>query len=184
LKTTAETRFKNAAMRKSFIDALRAFIGKKTRSQTQRQIDHGEAAMRRLIRTGKDQIGAMRREELGAIDFLWGTEKFGARHVLKRRAQQVAALGGQNGEKVLSKVPTVIMRAKLPEGFENEKKITLCHDGYNVTLSIEAAVDTSRMGRRQRKKTAGIRRAHWVFTAYDISEVRANSRNIKKPRGN
>jgi hypothetical protein len=165
----------------AFIGVLIAFIKKKKSNAIRRQIDEGEAAMRRLIRTGTDQLNAMHREGLGDIDFLWGVEKFGAKHVLKRRAEQVKKFGGQNGEKILLQAPTVIMRAPLPANPETHRRIELSHDGYHVVLSNESAQLTKKLSRARRKQAAKTIRARWVFTAYDISDIRGGRNKKKAP---
>ena len=50
---------------------------------------NGEGAVQKLLAEKQGQVaGAFYRKELGDIDLVWGNEKFGLSHILKRRSEQ------------------------------------------------------------------------------------------------
>ena len=54
----------------------------------------GKAAFKRVKDTHQDAIGAMERDSIGKIDFIWGNKNEGVRHILRKHKKDMGRLPG------------------------------------------------------------------------------------------
>lgn len=83
----------------------------------------GKKAIDKLMKEKKGYIkGAFHRKDIGDIDLIWGNDKMGLKHIIKRRKET-----GQNLEEVLEKMTDVIEKGKLvdSERKDRNKKYTI-----------------------------------------------------------
>lgn len=83
----------------------------------------GKKAIDKLMKEKKGYIkGAFHRKDIGDIDLVWGNNKMGLKHIIKRRKET-----GQNLEEVLNDMTDVIEKGKLvdSERKDRNKKYTI-----------------------------------------------------------
>ena len=89
----------------------------------------------------------MFRKEIGWIDFIWGTDKGGIKHLIKRRSKK-----GIDGEAFARELPEVIAKGRMGAYYEAHGTIkwNIIRDDTTVVLSFE----------RQGDRTA------WIVTGF------------------
>lgn len=93
----------------------------------------GKKAIDKLLKEKKGYIkGAFHRKDIGDIDLVWGNDKMGLKHIIKRRKET-----GQNLEEVLKNIPNVIENGKLKEDNSRRKgkRYVLEERGHRVIVS-------------------------------------------------
>jgi hypothetical protein len=121
------------------------------------QIKRGREAIKRCLRTKKDQPNALFHPALGRIDIRYGRHDsgtgrgFGVSHIAgSARDKNNLYHDSMTGGRILYLAPEVIMRGKSGPSYKGRLRIT--HDGFLVVLS---------------KRHNGSACNHWVFNAYD-----------------
>ncbi|WP_303166196.1 TetR family transcriptional regulator [Phascolarctobacterium sp.] len=107
-------------------------------------IANGKKAIQKVIETHEDVENAMYREDMGNIDFVWGTEGRGAKfkggygiaHIIAKRNAE-----NGNGQNTANKLVEVIAKGKIvgrQDGVGNtgEPRLKLGYDRYTAVLSM------------------------------------------------
>lgn len=116
----------------------------------------GDAAISQLLETQADVPDAMRREELGWIDFRVGDTREGAVHIQMRAAERLAKFhDGITPEIALRKMPEVIAFGELTA---SGRVAVLEHKGWRALLA---------------RDLHGKKSNRWLLSGYDISERKA-----------
>lgn len=105
-------------------------------------INRGRAAMWQVIETEKDVEGAMSREGIDEVDFVWSRDGCGIKHILERRLKQDAVHPGRNKfsvEELLEMIPEVIAGGEIQHK-GNKAIITL--NGLLVVLAKSSTGNT------------------------------------------
>jgi hypothetical protein len=120
----------------------------------------GNAAVEKALASKADVIGAMEREDIGAIDFRWGNERMGLAHIKARGDARAAQFkDGVDGDTILRKMPTAIAEGAITQ--RGSRTVTIEHEGYRFTLTNQWKDKPS---------------THWVLSGYDLSEQKKSSR--------
>ena len=120
----------------------------------------GERSMTHILDSHEDVLNAMEHPDLGDIDFRWGDEQKGIRHIMNRAQQRQARFkDGITAEEILYKIPEVILRGKIRQiGDKSEIRYTTAEGEWLAVL-----------GRRNGKKPS---QNAWLLTGYDINEAK------------
>lgn len=120
-------------------------------------IKRGKEAMQKVINTHEDAENAMYRDDVGSIDFVWGTpgkgDKFkkgyGVSHILaKRDADYASGKSTVDGKATLDKIVEVIAKGtdtEVQNSSNNDTtaaRIKIHHDGYTAVLSMSDKKNT------------------------------------------
>ena len=92
----------------------------------------GKEAIDKLMKEKKGYIkGAFHRKDIGDIDLIWGDERKGLQHIIKRRKAT-----GQNLKEVLNSISNVITNGKLYNGKQknNNSKYVIEHEGKRCII--------------------------------------------------
>lgn len=130
------------------------------------EIAIGKAAAE-LALTGTDVPKAMRVEGLGEIDFRWGDDSRGIRHVIERRDAYIKAHPGKGptGAEVVRRISQALALGDVKEtGVGRGRRVEVIHNGVMVVLS---------------PTWEGKAANHWVLSAYDIDPKKAGYRKRK-----
>lgn len=103
----------------------------------------GKEAIDKLLKEKKGYIkGAFHRKDIGDIDLVWGNNKMGLKHIIKRRKET-----GQNLENVLENIPGVIENGKLREQNlkRKGKRYVFEQRGYRVVVSDKVYEENKKM---------------------------------------
>ncbi|WP_423749829.1 DUF3519 domain-containing protein [Helicobacter pylori] len=124
-------------------------------------------ALEKLLQERNGQVaGAAYREDLGGIDFVWGTPKtkdsngYGLAHILEKREKQYKRLGLTNEQakertnKLLKEIPTIIQK-----GLKEEDK-----PGYAVIYLNNSKVVLSKFKGDNELKN------HYVITSFEVDD--------------
>lgn len=113
----------------------------------------GNEAIEKVLSTKKDVPNAMHRGDIGGIDFVWGDDKKGIQHIIKRRDEDKAAgIGSIGGKEMVRKLPEVIARGE-NKSKPNANRMTLDYGKFKVVLGNE---DFERSPHK------------WVLTCYEV----------------
>lgn len=103
----------------------------------QENILNGQKAVEQVIKSHSDVKGAMYRDGIGSIDFIWGKEGdaskeyrggYGISHIIAHRNAQ-----GFDGVAIAKKMPEVIMTGKIT--LDSPYKVSIETDGYKAVLA-------------------------------------------------
>jgi hypothetical protein len=125
----------------------------------------GAQALDLVLRERRDFPNAMRRDDVGAIDFLWGDERAGIAHVLARaEAREKRFPGSPSAETVLAAIPEVIAKAS-----------AVTREGRKLVL------EWTGLGRYEWRVTLGTDRkgkpgSAWVLSSYDVDPLKEGYR--------
>jgi len=117
------------------------------------EIQRGKKAVSLALETRQDVPNAILREDIGSIDLLWGNDKKGLQHIIKRRDKDKAdGISKLSVERMVRKLPEVIMRGKAMHE-RNSNKIQIEHGGIRAVIAKDHTVSGTQ---------------NWVFTGYEI----------------
>lgn len=121
-------------------------VENKNAVSVEKNIANGKKAIEKVIKTHQDEENAMYREDVGNIDFVWGTEGRGAKfkggygiaHIIAKRNAEDGS-----GKKTANKLVEVIAKGKDTERQESanndgQARLKIHYDGYTAVLSLKA----------------------------------------------
>ncbi|GAA7815454.1 hypothetical protein HpCOL199_03260 [Helicobacter pylori] len=118
-------------------------------------------ALEKLLQEKNGQVaGAMYREDLGGIDFVWGNKDYGLEHILEKRKKQYKRLGLTNEQakertnELLKEIPNIIQK-----GLKEEDK-----PGYAVIILNHSKVVLSKFKGDNELKN------HYMITSFEVDE--------------
>nr|WP_241819708.1 DUF3519 domain-containing protein [Helicobacter pylori] len=118
-------------------------------------------ALEKLLQEKNGQVaGAMYREDLGGIDFVWGNKDYGLEHILEKRKKQYKRLGLTNEQakertnELTKEIPNIIQK-----GLKEEDK-----PGYAVIILNHSKVVLSKFKGDNELKN------HYMITSFEVDE--------------
>jgi hypothetical protein len=118
----------------------------------------GTGIMRQVIDSTEDAYNALYVPDIGPVDFRWGDDGKGVRHIIKRRDDYLKSKGdGPTGEQTALRMPEVIIKGKRIQQINDRVRIE--YDGYIAVL----------VNRLDGKKVN-----RWILTGFDEDKKKGN----------